>query len=173
VNFIESILSRLEELWPLVRVHSFQRGVKFRHGRDIALLEPGVHFAFWWFEEIVLVTTCERTVNLPTQSMTTADDVAVTFSANVAYEVTDAREMYTKLSDFEDSLNATAMVFLADKVRSKTWAELVSGQAELERQLREALTRRGKRWGVKFLDVGFTDMVKARVHRLYGDPVVE
>lgn len=172
MNWIEAIFSRLAELWPFVKVHSYQQGVRFRCGKDVARCAPGVHFAFWWFEEIMVVDVVEQSINLPTQSVTTHDNVAVTFSANILYEVEDARVMYTSVQDFDDSLTAAAMNHLAQKVRAWSWDELVDGQRDLEKSLKGTLSTRAARWGVKITDVAFTDMARARVYRWYGDPMM-
>jgi regulator of protease activity HflC (stomatin/prohibitin superfamily) len=172
MTWIDAILSRIAELWPFVRVNTYQRGVRFRAGRNPTELAPGIHFAVWWFDDVHVVDVAEQPINLPTQTVTTRDDVPVTFSANVTYEIADVVQMYTSVQDFEDSINAIAMIHLAQRVRDWTWVELVEGQKELERSLKGTLTTRADRWGIKIIAVGFTDMVRARVHRLYGDPPI-
>jgi regulator of protease activity HflC (stomatin/prohibitin superfamily) len=173
MNFIESILSRLEQLWPFVRVKTYQRGVRFRGGKAPVELQPGVHFAIWWFDEVLIVDVTSQPINLPTQSITTKDGVPVSFSANVIYRVTDPVTMLTAVSDFDDSVTAIAMNHLAKRVREQSMDELRTGQDALEKSLEGTLHTRVKKWGVEIEAVGLTDLVQARAYRLLGDPVVD
>lgn len=173
MSWVEAILDRIADLWPFVRVKTYQAGVRFRGGKGPALLEPGVHFAIWWFDEVFMVDITQQPINLPTQSITTADGVPVSFSANIIYRVDDAVTLFTAIRDFEDSVTAIAMSHLAKKVRAWSMEELRTGQDELERSLERTLQTRVRDWGVKIIDVGLTDLVQARAYRLLGDPVVE
>jgi regulator of protease activity HflC (stomatin/prohibitin superfamily) len=112
----------------------------------------------------------EQVYNLPTQSITTKDDVTVTFSANIRFRISDVLLNLTEVHNFEASLEGAAMVHLAQRVRAWSWKELVENQKKLETSLADTLTTRVKRWGVEILEVGLTDLVKGKVYRFYGDP---
>lgn len=175
MNWIDALLSRIAELWPFARVRTWERGVRFRYWPwlkepSIEEVGPGVWFAFWWFEEVMSESVVQQTKNLPTQSITTKDDVSVSFSMNFLYEVTDIRAKFTKVHDFEESLVNLAMIHLAKRVRRVPWEYLRGHQATLERRIRRAIERQANQWGVKIVDVGLTDMVKAKQWRVYGDP---
>lgn len=172
VTWIDAIIKRIAMLWPFVRVHEWERGLKMRYGRVVGVLEPGVHGAWWWFEEIEVDSVVEQTINLPTQSVTTSDGRGVTFSANIIFEVRDVRAKYTKVHEFEKSVNAVAMMHLARKVRRWTRDDLMLHQKALERSLRETLSTRAGKWGVTIVDVALTDLVESRMFRHYGDPLV-
>ena len=156
-------------LWPFGIVRSYQRGIRFRLGIDVAEIQPGWYFAWWVVEDVVVVNVVPDVLDLPVQSITAADGAEITVSANIAYEITDARAMFTKVQDFQDSLSRIAMNHLAQKIRAWTWKELQDHQAELERSLKGTLTTRLARlgWGVEIIDVGLTDLVRCRQYRLY------
>lgn len=173
MNWIDAILSRLEVLWPWRRVMPWQRAVRttflpFR-GVRIAVLDPGLARAVPFFDSIEVRDVQEDTDNLLTQSVTTKDDIAVTFSANFAYEIDDVRAAVMNVREFASSLRDLGMIHLAERVRELTWAELLASQKELERSLRGTLTTRAKDWGVKITRVGITDLVKARQFRHFGE----
>lgn len=153
-------------LWPVIIVRSYQRGVRFRLGivREEAL-EPGWHIRWWW-DEIVVVNVVPDVINLAFQSTMTSDRKSVVFSANVAYEIVDPVACYTQVQNFADNLADMALRHLAQRVRDQSFDELVDGQAELERSLKRTLETRVREWGVRILDVGFTEFVSARQYRL-------
>jgi regulator of protease activity HflC (stomatin/prohibitin superfamily) len=172
MTWIEVLFRYLRELWPFYIVRSFEQGVRFRFGRDIARLGPGIYFNWWFVESIEIVTVVADVINLPTQTITCKDGKPVTFSANVEYEVEDARKMYCSVTNFGDSLRNAAMGHLAKRVRDWTTADLADSQAELERSLRGTLTTYVRDWGVKIKEVRLTDMVAARAYRLFSDPTL-
>lgn len=173
MNWIAEILNRIASLWPWRRVHPWQRAVRscfvpFR-GVKVSVLHPGIARCIPWFDSIEIRDVQEDSYNLPTQSVTTKDDVAVTFSANFVYEIEDVKASVFNVREFASSLQDLAMLHLSERVRELTWDELRDGQKELERSLKGTLETRARKWGVAISRAGLTDMVKARQFRHFGE----
>lgn len=175
MSWIEVLLSRIGQLWPWRKVQAYQMGVRTTFipwkGVRVNVMEPGIVRAIPFFDDIEIRDVQEDTDNLLTQSVTTTDDVAVTFSANFAYEIDDVRASVMNVREFASSLRDVGMMHLSERIRDQTWAELRDGQKELERSLRGTLTTRAKDYGVKITRVGITDLVKARQFRHFGEIV--
>ena len=169
MSWLELLAHYLRQVWPLWIVKSFQQGIRFRNGRDVALLRPGVYFAWWWFEEIEAVNVVPRVINLPSQTITTKDGKTVTFSANVEFHIENARAYYCAVYDADHSLRNAAMGHLARKIREWTLDELQTHQSDLERSLERTLTTYVKDWGVVIRDVRLTDLTASRGYRLFAD----
>jgi regulator of protease activity HflC (stomatin/prohibitin superfamily) len=173
MNWLEALLTRAERLWPWTRVKPWQRAVRATYipfgTVRVAVLMPGIARHVWFFDELEIRDVQEDTWNLPTQSVTTKDDVAVTFSANFAYEIDDVKASVVNVREFQSSLQDLGMMHLAKRVRDMTWPELLAEQTDLEKSLRGTLTTRAKEWGVKITQVGITDLVKARQFRHFGE----
>ncbi len=167
--FVEAIFNNLALLLPLRVVNSYERGVRFRGGRDIAELEPGVHWFIPGYEAIEIVNVAPETRNLPTQTVTTKDKVDVTFSANVCYKITDARKMFVSVQSFDEAMIAFAMCHLATAVGDNTFASLLRNREQLESELAESLAAKVASWGADIEWVGFTDLTRAKAYRLFGD----
>jgi regulator of protease activity HflC (stomatin/prohibitin superfamily) len=161
------VLDNLRELWPCKIIRSYQRGIRFKNGVvHEEQLVPGLYWFipfFWAIEEVSVV---EDVLDLPTQSITTADGKMVSFSANVSFEVTDAVLLYTQVQDFEQNLSRIACGHLAMRVREWRWDELQESQKKLEASLRDTLTTRVKGWGCRIIECRLTDLVQARQIRL-------
>ena len=108
--------------------------------------------------------------NLVTQTVTTKDGHSVTLSANICYCIVDARASFTRIQDFDSSLESYAMVHLARSVSRLTMLQLKRERALVERNLARALSKRVKPWGAKIEWVGLTDLTEAKAYRLFGDP---
>ena len=169
---VEAVLNNLAILLPVRMVHTYERGVRFRWGRDIAELSPGLHWFCPGVASIELVNIAPETHNLPTQSAYTKDRKAVTFSGNICYKIVDARKMYTTVQNFDEALAAFAMVHLAAEIGDRTLAALRSNREELELEFASTLTAKVAEWGAEIEWVGLTDLAETRAFRLFGDPVL-
>jgi regulator of protease activity HflC (stomatin/prohibitin superfamily) len=168
---VQNLLAILRFLSPVRVVRVYQRGVVFRFGIVVRTVAPGLRFL--WpckVEEMELVQVAEETRNLLSQTVTTADDISVTFSVNLVFRVIDPALYLCAVFNFDDSLDAFAMTHLAARAREQTWGELREGQKKLEASLKGTLTTRLDKWGAEIVSVGFTDMTKAQPFRLFGDP---
>lgn len=173
MNWLDTILSRLAELWPWSRVKPWQMGVRssfvpFGTVR-VTVLGPGIARSIPWFDTLEIRDVQEDSWNLPTQSVTTQDDVAVSLSANFVFEIEDIKASVFNVREFTSSLQDLAMMHLSERIREMNWTELRGGQKELERSLKGTLETRAKKWGVSISRVGITDLVKARQFRHFGE----
>lgn len=169
-TLLEAVFNNVLQLLPCRIVHSYEHGVKFRFGQDIAELPAGLHW-FWPFvESIEVLNVAPEVRNLVTQTVTTKDGHSVTLSANVCYCIVDARLAFTKIQDFDNSMEAYAMVHLARSVSRLTMLQLKRERAQVERNLARALSKRVKPWGARIQWVGLTDLTEAKAFRLFGDP---
>ena len=175
MNWVDAIISNIKELagffafFKVMRV--YERGVVFRWGVPHRVLPPGFNWIVpFRIEQVEEVTVSEETMDLMVQSITTTDDVSVTFSVNIVFYVTDPILYYTKVNDFNRSAEGHARIHLAQRARALTWAELLSQQKALETSLSGTLTTRLKGWGAEVITVGFTDLTKARTFRFFSDP---
>jgi regulator of protease activity HflC (stomatin/prohibitin superfamily) len=169
-SFAETLLANLwtiiEVVLPFRVVRVYQRGVKFRLGILKPTLEPGFHWIIPMIDQVDIVDVNQETKNLPNQSVTTKDGKAVTFSVNIIYETLDAALLFTAVQSHEESFTAVAMVHMAQRIREWEWHELLEGQKDLEKSLRDTLTTRVKPWGIRIVGVGITDLTQARPIRI-------
>ena len=174
MNWIDAVISKILWLWPWKLVQPYQRGVRvcfipFRGVKLTLLADPGIVRAIPWFDSVYIMDVQEDSVNLATQSVTTTDDVAVTFSGSFMYEIEDVQAALFNVKEFTSSLQDLGIMHLSERVREQSWAELRVAQKELERSLKGTLETRAKKWGVRITKVGITDLVKARQFRHFGE----
>lgn len=168
-NVLAYIFDRLYLLWPFRIVHSYQQGVRFWLGRDVAELQPGFYMVCPFLGSIEMVDVAQDVINLPVNSVTTQDGRSISFSANIVFEIASARKKYVKVQDFATSLDALASGHLAACVRGQLWETLSAEQDSLEAEIKKRLQKAVRKWGVSIVAVHLTDMVEARQYRLFGD----
>lgn len=162
MNFIKDILDFLRQFWPFIIVHSYERGVRFWLGRDVALLEPGLHLFVPFFGSIHTVAVVQDYIRLGNQNLTTKDGKPVLVSCNVRYEVTDARSAFCDVQEFPVSLGDAARQYLSAAIREYEYAELLAKQSDLERDIKKAINNVSTKWGVKVTNVGLADFILTR-----------
>jgi regulator of protease activity HflC (stomatin/prohibitin superfamily) len=159
-TFLEVVLNNLMSLFPFVIVRSYQRAVRWTFGRNPKELKPGIHWKIWVLHQVETINVVDEVVNLPVQSVITADKKLVCFSVNIGFRINDAVKHLCAVQDFQESTNGLAMTHLAKKVREKTLAELVEDLGTIEKSLTGTLTTRFKDWGTEVFSVGFTDFAE-------------
>ena len=159
----------LVEKSPLQIIESWEQGIRFRNG----VPDPRPLGAGWWcivpvLWRVEVIPVMPRYIDLPTQSVTTADAVELTFSANICYEIVDAVAAYTSIHDYEDYMSRLAMGHLHEKVSEWKYAELMADRKKLQKSCASTLSTRAEKAGIKINDVKLTDMVKSRAYRIYS-----
>lgn len=172
-DFLQKILDLLRELAPWTIIRTYEQGVRFRFGHDVAELGAGLFWRWPLVDEIHTVGITEQTKEFRVQSITLADGVPICFTVAVVYRVTSARQMYLQCMDLDLSIEIGSMIHLAKVVRGKTWEELRQPDEvkKLEQSLERRLTTKLNGWGTIITDLAIADLVQAKHYRLFGDPV--
>jgi regulator of protease activity HflC (stomatin/prohibitin superfamily) len=169
-TFIGVVLNNLMVLLPFVIVRTFERGVRWTLGKNPKELQPGFHWKLWVFHQVEKINVVDEVVDLPVQSVITADEKLVCFSVNIGFRIVDAVKHYTSVQDFVESTKGLAMTHLAKKVRERKLKELTDDLTKIEKSLEGTLTTRFKDWGTEVFSVGFTDFAEVpRQMRIFTD----
>lgn len=168
-TFVQAILDNIFYLLPIRIIHSYEKGVLFKKGKDVAELGPGVHFFIPWLWSIEVINAAPEVQNLPTQSVTSKDRQTVAFSCNICYQVVDARKMFTQVQSFDDAIEGFAMVHLAEMISQHTVIQYHAKRESLHEQFAQTLSEKVEEWGAKMIWVGLTDYAVVKAYRLFGD----
>jgi regulator of protease activity HflC (stomatin/prohibitin superfamily) len=165
----EWLVNNVFALFPVKKIHSYERGVRFWWGKDVAELKAGIYLYVPYFGSIEVVDIQQQTHNLVSQSMTSKDLLPITFSCNLTYRVKNARKNFTVVHNFDSSLENVVMMVAADEAAKRSWKELVSHREEIEAIILDRINETVKKWGAVVDSFAFTDLVTARQYRIFGD----
>ncbi len=146
--------------WAVMRlagktVQSGQVGVKFSFGRVAKVCEPGFYPLVPIFQVIRLVPSRARTLDLPRQTLTTADGLVFTVDANVVYRVADARKALIEVRDYASALAQVLSLSVHEVLSVRDRASMRVSKS-LDRELAQAMQRRAEHWGIEIERAGFT-----------------
>jgi len=172
-NIVSAIFNNLKELLPLVIVHDYERGCRWSFGKKAEALEPGLHWRLYFYHDVLVLPVVDDVVNLPIQSVITADEKLVCFQVSFGYRVTDIVKHCCNVTDFHESTVAIAKRHLAKRVREMKLSDLVADLTKLERSLEGTLTTQFRDWGTEVFAVGFTDFAEVPTQmRIFGGTTV-
>src|SRR5207244_1001497 len=119
---------------PLLKVtiFKFQRGLAYRRGRFVRVLEPGV---YWLRRRDTFVRTVDirpAFVTIPGQEVLSADGVTLKVSIAAQYEVADLDVAFNKTQDAMSALYLTLQMALRDIVGGAKIDELLENRSRFE-----------------------------------------
>jgi regulator of protease activity HflC (stomatin/prohibitin superfamily) len=139
-----------------------------QRGLIIGELGPGLHWRWWFVDEVKKWPSNEVALDLETGSVVTADGQPVSISANMSYRMTSIALMYKSLWHSEKTLGLIAVGHIASDCAAMTWLELRNRrtvEANLLASLNDVMAQRG----IEVLGVRLTDCVPSRAYRHYHD----
>jgi regulator of protease activity HflC (stomatin/prohibitin superfamily) len=153
------IYALLVAAWGVVRlagktVVSGSTGLKFSFGRATRVCEPGFYPLIPIFQTIEVVPTRSRTLDLPRQRLTTADELVFSVDANLVYRVVDVRKALVEVDEFERAMPELLALGVHEVLGGRRGSELRLS-AELDAELARAMARRLEPWGIAVERAGF------------------
>jgi len=152
----------------LLIVRATHGGVAFVHGRRVRVLRPGLRVYWPLVTEVDTCPVVRQVLNLPTQTLMTADGHAVVASGIVVYSVADVEAFLARNFDGDQAVADLALAALRKVVVSQALAQLQAGRRSVD----GLLTREARRvlgdLGCDVEAVRLTDFAQARVLSLVG-----
>jgi regulator of protease activity HflC (stomatin/prohibitin superfamily) len=167
-DFLRQILDHIKELWPIRVVDPDHQGVLFDRGRTAISLAPGYHWFIPGIQRIETIAVVYQELDCQLQTVETLDGIAVTFSANIGFEVRDAARARTAVHDVDATLERSARGALGKFVTERKWSDLTGHASELVSDARKAVADDAAGWGVKIVRVRLTDFARSRIYRVLG-----
>lgn len=163
-KLIDLVIGAWHRLCPLEIIEAYNRGVVLRFGVYDRTLQPGLHWKWPVFEDIVSVLSCITTMPLAPQTLTTKDDVGVVVAAVVKYQITNPEKYVTDIWDQKDVLADVSMGAVRKAVSEIDYVTLV--QSPPEEVIHKAVRKATVRYGFDVQAVTFTDIGRVRSIRL-------
>jgi regulator of protease activity HflC (stomatin/prohibitin superfamily) len=150
-------------------IRDYQRGLRYRQGRLVGLLDPGTHLAIRPLTEIQVLDGRPTSITVPGQEILTADGVALKVSLTARYVVADAIAAVTNDQNYVSALYTALHAGLREALAGRTADEILAGRAELGPAVGGAVASELARIGVELLGVDVRDvMVPAELKRAFA-----
>lgn len=135
-------------------VTEYERGVLFRFGRQIGILNPGLNLIFPMGIDFVKVVDLRTfTIDVPKQEVITKDNVPILVDAVVYFNVFDPVLAVVKVADYVRSTSLLGQTILRSVLGQHDLDEMLSKRTELNEILKQLLDEATDPWGIKVTGV--------------------
>lgn len=112
-------------------IYTFQRGLLYRHGRFVALLDAGRHVRWGSGWHMTLVDMRRRIDTIGVQEILTQDGLAIRLSGSCIYAVANPVVAMEGSENYRDAAYLTVQLALRDSVTGMTAEELLAHRFEI------------------------------------------
>ena len=156
-------------VFTIATVHDYQRGLHYRQGRFVGLLDPGMHIAVRPFNEIQMMDGRPTSITVPGQEILTADGVALRVSLTARYVVADPVAAVTSDQNYVSALYTALHAGLREALAGRTADDVLAARAELGPAVGGAVASELARLGLELLGVDVRDvMVPSELKRAFA-----
>ena len=144
-----------------VIVEAYEKGLKFRDGRFVGVLDPGRHRVRTLFarERIEKIDMRLRTMILQGQEVMTLDKVTIRLSALIQLKVKDPAAAVLKVDNYAAQLYGAVQLALRDYIGSVEFDTLLQEKGRIGAQVLDAVRLDAAGYGIDLVDVGIRDLV--------------
>jgi len=142
-------------------VEAFEKGLRFRNGRFVEVLDPGRYRVRRLFvqERIETVDLRQTTLVLQGQEMMTLDKVTLRLTSVATLRVKDPVAAILKVEDYEKQLYSDIQLALRDHVGALELDQLLAAKSRLGERILEEVKLGADGYGVEVINVGLRDIV--------------
>lgn len=164
-RFFGSLLPRL------LIVKSSHAAVKYVHGSNAVLLEPGLHIYWPFVTEIEMCAVVRQISTLQSQILETQDGVTVLVDGLVCYTIDDALAFLAENENAYDTIDDVATAAIRKVIVSSNFQELRDGGKRVDTRLTRETQKMLRCFGVGVEYTRLTNFARSRVLHLSGGPM--
>lgn len=159
-NIIWSILGTIIFilLISIKQINQYQKGVKFKLGKYVGLMEPGWKLVWPIVQSYVKVDLRVKAVNVPNQEAITKDNISVSVNAVIYYKVQEADKVILEVEDFYYAISQLAQTTMRNAVGQVDLDGLLSQRDKVSEHIRNIIDTAASPWGIKVLNVELKDI---------------
>jgi regulator of protease activity HflC (stomatin/prohibitin superfamily) len=139
-------------------VDQYERGVKFRLGKFVGVLEPGFRWIVPIIERLVKVDIRVITIDIPSQEVMTQDNVPIKVNGVVFFKVINAEKAILEVEEYKYAVSQLSQSALRDMCGKAELDTVLAKREEIGERIKEVVDRETDPWGIKVTDVKIKDI---------------
>jgi len=98
MNYLNDILQNIGKIFQWwVIISPWEKGIRTRFGKNVKVLEPGIHFKAPVFDCVFIQTIRSRNISLTIKTLSTMDAITISIGAVVSYSIKDIFKLYNTI----------------------------------------------------------------------------
>ncbi|MCR4324339.1 MAG: slipin family protein [Candidatus Curtissbacteria bacterium] len=146
-------------LISIKQVNQYERGVKFRFGRFVGVLEPGWRIILPIIEGWKRVDIRVKAVDVPDQEAITLDNVSARVNAVIYYRIDVAQKAILEVEDYFFAVSQMAQTTMRNVIGETSLDDLLSKRDQVADRIKTIIDKATDAWGIKVESVELKDII--------------
>ena len=156
--YIIGILIGVFILGGLRIIFEYKRALKFRFGKFVKTLQPGLRWIIPLVETIQVVDIRVITINIVSQEVMTEDNVPCSIDGVVFFKVESPEKAILEVEEYKFAIMQLAQAALRDVCGKVELDTILSKREEMGKNIKEIVEIETKEWGIVIIDVKIKDI---------------
>ena len=157
-QFIVGIIFIVFLLGGIRIVFEYKRALKFRFGKYIKILKPGLRWIIPFVETIQIVDIRVITINIDSQEVMTEDNVPCSIDGVVFFKIEDPEKAVLEVEHYKFAIMQLAQAALRDVCGKVELDTILSKREEMGKNIKSIVEYETKEWGIVIKDVKIKDI---------------
>lgn len=139
-------------------IFEYKRALKFRFGKYIKILKPGIRWIIPIVETIQVVDIRVITINIMSQEVMTEDNVPSSIDGVVFFKIYDPEKAVLEVEEFAFAITQLAQAALRDVCGKVELDTILSNREEMGKNIKAIVEKETHEWGIEIIDVKIKDI---------------
>ena len=139
-------------------VKQYQRAVKFRLGKYVKTLQPGLRWIIPVIDKITKVDIRVIATDIPAQEVITKDNVPMKVNGVVFFKVINSEKAILEVEEYKYAISQLAQSALRDMTGKAELDSVLAKREEIGNQIQRVVDEETDPWGIKVTDVKIKDI---------------
>jgi regulator of protease activity HflC (stomatin/prohibitin superfamily) len=139
-------------------VYEYKRALKFRFGKFVKVLEPGLRWIVPIIEATQYVDIRVITINIESQEVMTEDNVPCRVDGVLFYRIEDAERAVLEVEKYNYAITQLAQAALRDVCGKAELDTILTKREEMGRNIKVTVSEETQDWGISIIDVKIKDI---------------
>lgn len=139
-------------------IFEYKRALKFRFGKYIKILKPGIRWVIPIVETIQVVDIRVITINIMSQEVMTEDNVPSSIDGVVFFKIYDPEKAVLEVEEFAFAITQLAQAALRDVCGKVELDTILSNREEMGKNIKGIVEKETHEWGIEIIDVKIKDI---------------
>lgn len=139
-------------------INQYERAVKFRLGKYIKTLQPGLRYIIPIIERIEKVDTRVIALDIPAQEVMSKDNVPLKVNGVVFFRVVHSEKAVLEVEQYQFAVSQLAQSSLRDMAGKSELDMILAKREEIGEKIKQVLDKETESWGIDITDVKIKDI---------------
>src|SRR3989338_6523727 len=139
-------------------INQYQRAVKFRLGKYVKTLQPGLRWIIPIIERIEKVDIRVIAADILSQEVITKDNVPMKVNGVVFFKIISSEKAILEVEDYSFAISQLAQSALRDMTGKSDLDTVLAKREEIGDQIKKIVDEETYPWGIKVTDVKIKDI---------------